>query len=207
MKKTLASIALACAAVVGAAAPAQAAIVVSLVPSATHINVGESVSVAVNISGLGGEIASGYDLTLLFAPSVLQASSLTQYLAPFGGLSNTSAGATFGTGSVGADLVSFLDDATLAASQSDAFTLMSFSFNGLADGVSTLSFGLNPDFERNVVGLDAATLDAAFGSICIEVGNGQCTVPEPSTYALLGAALAGLLVPTVRRRGRLIHKA
>lgn len=206
MKKTLASIGLACAAL-GFALPCQAAIVLSLVPSATHINVGESVTVAVNISGLGGEIASGYDLKLLFSPSVLAAGSITQFLAEFGGLANTSTGASFGTGFVAANLVSLVDDPTLSADQSDAFTLLSLSFNGLADGTSSLSFGLDPDFERNVVGLDAATLNAAFGSICIEVGNGQCTVPEPSTYALLGVALAGMLVPKVRRGGRQARKA
>lgn len=206
MKKTLASIGLACAAL-GFALPSQAAIVLSLVPSATHINVGESVTVAVNISGLGGEIASGYDLKLLFAPSVLAAGSITQFLAEFGGLANTSTGASFGTGFVAANLVSFVDDPTLSADQSDAFTLLSLSFNGLADGTSSLSFGMDPDYERNVVGLDAATLNAAFGSICIEVGNGQCTVPEPSTYALLGVALAGMLVPKVRRGRRQARKA
>jgi len=205
MKKTLAALGLACAAL-GFALPSQAAIVVSLVPSSTHINVGESVTVAVNISGLGSEIASGYDLTVLFAPSVLAAGSISQFLAEFGGLPNISSGASFGAGFVGADLVSFLDDPTLSADQSDAFTLLSLSFIGLADGTSSLSFGLDPDFERNVVGLDAATLNAAFGSICIEVGNGQCTVPEPSTYALLGAALAGMVVPNVRRRRQLTRK-
>lgn len=205
MKKTLASIALACAALVSAL-PSQAAIVVSLVPSATHINVGESVTVAVNVSGLGSEIVSAYDLKLLFAPSVLGAGSITQFLAEFGGFGNISSGASFGTGFVAANLVSFLDDPTLAADQSDAFTLLSLGFTGLADGTSSLSFGLDPDYERNVVGLDFATLNAAFGSICIEVGNGQCTVPEPSTYALLGAALAGMLVPNVRRRRQLTRQ-
>ena len=57
MKKSLASLCLALGTLVSAAS-ASAAVVVSFTPSSQHVNVGDTVTVDVSISGLGAEILS-----------------------------------------------------------------------------------------------------------------------------------------------------
>lgn len=188
-----------------AALPAQA-LTVSLNPSATSVAVGGSVSVDVVISGLtaAGEIVSAYDIDILFNASVLTATGASNDGTPWnaptddpGFLYDIST-----PGQVFISLLSFLDDATLDGIQnSDSITLATLTFEGAANGSTNVFFGANPDFQRNVIGRDFATLDAGFGSTCIAVGTGSCNrVPEPATLALVALALTGMLPAALRRR-------
>ena len=199
MKHLLSSVALAAAALC-ASAPASAAIVFSFTPSATQIAVGEAVTIEATISGLGPEILSGFDLNFLYNATVLDW-TLTEYFgANLGnslGLNDMSV-----NGNLAVDDASLDDDATLSANQADSFLLFRFHLDGKGDGATTFTLGADPDFERNFVGLNFESLNVDVGSVCIAVGTGNCTVPEPASYGLAAIALlaAGAAGRTRRRR-------
>lgn len=205
MKKLIACLSLVAAALV-AAPPSSAAIALSFTPSATHINIGESVVIDVGISGLGAEVLSGYDLNFVYNPAILNWNVITAFGAPFGvnsGFNNNG----LPQGDLGFDIVSYEADAFLAANQADSFQLFSFTLEGAADGTTNFTLGLNLDFDRLFSGLAdangfAQALVVNVGGVCIGVGTGSCTVPEPSSYSLLGLALAGAFLPGVLRRRR-----
>jgi hypothetical protein len=183
--------------------PASAAITVTFNPTTTHLNnIGDSVSVDVNIAGLGAEILSAFDLDLLFNGTVLSNFAVVHQAVPhFGGLGDSYFGTTFDPGRTENIDGSLLLDADLLG-QADAFTILTFNFQALADGVSQLAFGPDLDFERNFVGLDALSLVVDIGTACISVGTGVCVnqVPEPGSLALVGLALVGAFMG--RRRVR-----
>ena len=204
MKAKLLQIAALTAALFGATAAA-AAPVVSFAPSSMNVAVGGPYSIDVNISGLGSQIVSAFDLNIKYNPAIIGFTGFTLGAGlggPWLGFDASVPPMDFGVQAFSLEL----DDDVLAGDQTDdAFTLMTLSFNGLADGFSFLSFGSNPDFELNLVGRDGLSLeDVSFGRACIAVGQGDCriTVPEPASYALIGAALAAALVPGLVRRRR-----
>ena len=75
--------------------------------------------------------------------------------------------------------------------------------------MSFVIFGLGGN-ERDIVGRNAEFLTGQYQGACVAVnsptgGNNVCrttAIPEPSTYALAGLALAGILVPGALRRRR-----
>ncbi len=205
MKFSASALALAVAALC-ASAPASADIVISFVPSATNIAIGETVSVAMNISGLDAEILSAFDINLLFNEGVLDNFSVAHNVAlqwPGSGSFNVG----FGSGDTDVFDFAFGNDAALAG-QANSFTVLTFGFTGVADGSTFMTLGLDPDFERNFVGLGFATLPVTVGGVCVSVGTGSCdggTVPEPASYGLAGMALlAAGFASRTRRRQRVV---
>lgn len=210
MKKTLSALALV-AGLLLAAAPASADITVKFTPSSTHINVGDSVSIAVTISGLGAEILSAVDINFL-----LSSGAAAWTGANFDGL-NSALNLGNATDSVflfdvtlasdlGIQAYSLLDDATLAGGQADSFLLGTIVMFGVADGVTNIAFGPDAYFQHNFVGLDFSSLDVVLGTACVAVGTGSCgggDVPEPASLALVAlAVMAAVATGRTRRRTR-----
>lgn len=207
MKSQLSAAALAAAALC-ASAPASAAIVLGFTPSAMQINVGQTVTIDVGISGLGSEIVSGFDLNFIYSTAVLNWVKTTFEVSQFGMIFPDPIGTSGGPGNLGYDVISLADDATLAGIQTDgAFKLFSFEFTGAGDGATTFTLGANPSTERLFTGSGGITpveLAVTVGSVCIAVGTGNCggasqPIPEPATY---GLAAVALLAAGVARRSR-----
>lgn len=175
-----------------AALPARAALIY-IAPAQQHAEVAETVSIDIFVSGLAGEIVSGWDINLLFDDSILAATDVIFDLANF--TDDPIEDAIYDFSVVGGDistfLLSFLSDTDLALKQSDPVRLMTISFLALTDGVSLVNFGTDPNFALNVVGRDSASLDLEARGACIGVGQGQCAarVPAPATVWLLALAL------------------
>jgi hypothetical protein len=206
MNKTLARVAVACGAGLCALA-ASANPVVSFTPSTQHANLGDIVTVDVSISGLGAEVLSAFDLNFLWNGALMgkafrsiDATSAQDQLQ--GGVPAAVTWAIDSTalGDWGLQASSLLSDADLAAAQDNAFLLASFNFSADADGVTTFGLGADADLQRNFVGLDFQSLTVDIGSACVAIGSGQCNIPEPSSYALVGLAMAGLMFSRGARR-------
>ncbi|MCV2353194.1 hypothetical protein LNV09_03365 [Paucibacter sp. B2R-40] len=203
MKKFIANSLVAVSAVLGAGSAIASPIVVSFASSALnqHINVGETVTIDVNISGLGAEVLSGYDLNFLYNGSILnwlstdESSVLSQL-----GASPFVLNDPFAAGNLGMFASATVGDATLLNDQADDFLLFRFKLTGSADGVTSFGLGGNLDNERNFTGLQFGTLNVDVGGLCVAVGTGQCEVPEPRSYALVGLAMFAAFAPTAMRR-------
>lgn len=199
MKKLLAALAMFATLSGAQAAP----IVVSFVPAATQIAVGDATTVDVVISGLDDEVLAAYDVDMLFDSSVLSNFFVTFYIAPWGGLDLVMYDLDFLPGRTQSTAYSLMDDDDeLNDLQPNDFTLLTFGFTGLVDGFSLVNFGLDLDFERNFVGRNGESLDVSINGTCIAVGTGTCDrqVPEPTSHLLLGAAACAALWAGRRRK-------
>jgi len=143
--------------------------------------------VDVVVTGLGSEVVSAYDMDILYDPTVALWTDVI--FADALGVSNVDTFADFAflnpdpTGGVlDVTELSFLSDAELAAIQGDPLTLFTISFDGP---------------------MDPATLDV--GYIDVKGRNNEpiipSSVPEPSTWLLMGVGLAGLWGGSRRIRG------
>lgn len=205
MKQAL--LALAATAAIAISAPAAAAVIVSLHPASQTVDVGNTIAVDVKISGLGTgqgrEILSSFDLSVLYNSTLATWQSTGFFAAGFGSPDDYFS-AIPGLNDVGVIGGSLLNDDDLALVQTeDSFTFLTFTWKAETDGALFLKFGADPDFERNVVGLNALSLDAQFLGACVAIGTGNCDivpVPEPASYGLAGLALLGCGLATTRRR-------
>lgn len=194
-----------------ACASAQASPVLSITPAVQTANVGDTVTVAVGISGLQSttpsEIVSAFDLNVLFNAGLLTQAgpAIFQAFSPMGGLDAFFDTLSGGPGSAAGNAYSLLSDNELASLQDDAFTLFTVSFQATANGAAFLDFGPGALFERLVVGRNADALQLTYRGACIAIGDGtscQGTVPEPASFGLAALALfaAGLAGRQARRR-------
>lgn len=210
MKKQAIALALALCGLLGA--PAQAA-VVTITPSSSAQVTGSQFALDVNISGLGSEVVSVFDLNIHFDPTML--SGVSYVLG--GGLGGpwTDLGAILPDNF---DLFAFsnlvdpadpaTDDALAALQDDGGFTLATLTFDAVGAGVSQVFAGTGA-FERDIVGRNAQFLTVQYQGACVAVnsptgGNNACAIaiPEPASVTLVTLALAGLFMPAALRARR-----
>jgi MYXO-CTERM domain-containing protein len=181
------------------ATPARA-VVISFVPSSTTVDIGDFVNIDVQVSELGNEIVSGYDLDVDFDSSIVTAIGVT-FSTFLGGPAD--AFEEFANPSPG--VIDFLsvsaitDDNELFALQMGGPVLLAtLSFQALAAGTTSLIFDPDDFLGIVITGRDAGALEVAADTGEIIVREPTQT-PEPSTLWL---GLVGLLAARELRRRR-----
>lgn len=181
-------------------APASQAAVVNLSPASATLVSGDSIAVEIVISGLGtGQALGGFDLDLVYDPTVLVASSVS-----FGGALGVEGLELFSTsvlsaGRIDLAAVSLLAELDLLALQSSSFSIATVVFDALAPGGTDIQFDLTT-FPGLLLSdaFGSAIAASAVGGTSVTVTGGGGSVPLPGTWALAAVALA--LVPSRQRR-------
>lgn len=165
------------------AVPALADPQVTLVATPTSPQVGSGVDLSVLISGVTD--LYGYNFSLSFDASLLQVTGISE------GSFLGSAGSTyFDGGSIdnGAGTISYLFDTLIGAvpGASGSGTLVTIHLNAIGTGTSALTFA----------SADTMFVDSNLGAITVQMVDGSlqvaAAVPEPSSYLMLAAGLAGI---------------
>jgi hypothetical protein len=187
---------------VGAVAAAE----INLVPQSSQVAVGGGVTLDFKVSGLSGSVGdslSGFDINLLFDPTVL---ALRSYSFSDGGGTNWLSLPEAGAMSFVSDVivsgntidafgVSGNSAAALDAGQPDNFRFLSIAFEALAQGSTNVSVDLaDPNLlflDSNGAPLSMRMLNSA-ASITIQA-NGSSATPEPNGLLLVALGLATLL--------------
>jgi hypothetical protein len=164
---------------------------IGFAPASVIAAVGDTFSVDVVVSDLGGEIVSAYDLDIVFDASVLSATGIS-FSGALGGIAFHDH--DLAPGLVDLAGVSLISDAALLALQGgDAVTLASIAFTKTGEGQAALDFVF--DAVNDVKGANGEILpiDAVPGSVA--------PIPEPTAALTFGT---GLLVTgfALRRRAR-----
>jgi hypothetical protein len=165
-------------------APREAAAVsIALVPSQPSVNVGDSLTLTLEVSALAGAAVGGFDVDVSW-----DATRFTLIDVSFGGgLGDVGAGEQLtdvvtGASSVSLGSVSLLDPGELAGLLTDPLVLVSLVFQ--ATGAGAGGFGI-----------DAALLSDAFAAalpIGSQTGATVDVVPEPALALLLGLGAGAL---------------
>lgn len=162
------------------------AVTVNVIPSATQVAVGSSLQVRVEVGDLSNTAVGAYDFDLLFNSSVLSYSGAVWGdsvlgdqldLAQLGSLSALDISAA-ATGKINAYEISFDDIATLNNFQADHFTLLTFNFDVINNGISPLTASVNS--------IGSSEGDPLFADV---TNSSVSTVPLPATLPLFASAL------------------
>jgi hypothetical protein len=168
-----------CAALLVFAAPARAAVIVRAVPSAASVAAGDTLTV--ELRAAADQPLFGFGLDLLFDGGVLSVTAPPVIAAPWNALNAPDgdglAGVVFPNGISGPDLL-----------------LATLTFSALAPGATTILPGVSAGDLTEGFPLDPS----GFASDVSFVGAQVQVVPEPSSAALLGFALAALALARAR---------
>jgi PEP-CTERM motif/Cohesin domain len=196
IKKLLCVVAL----LVGSMFAAQASPVLSVTPSTSNVTVGTSFILDVRISGVSDLF--GWQLDLDFGPAgLLNASTPTE-----GGF--LGAGTFFDSGTVnnGAGTITAMFNALSGgAGVSGDGILASISFQAMGVGTATLSLMNVLLIDSNLNDIFFSWPDDALSAVVNITQDGGTQVPEPSTLALLGLALACVLLSRRRALRPAVH--
>lgn len=187
------------------------ALSVSVDPAVLSAPSGSALAFNVRISDLGTEVLSTYDISVSFDAAILSLSSVNFGTAMnLGVLDTVNQVRTNGLGSVNLADTASAGEAALLANQADSFVLFSLNFTGIGVGTSAINLTANilgghsdPDafgdlfpvqLQADVIG-GRAVVTQGDGGGGGEVGN----VPEPTSFALAGLALLGLIGASRKR--------
>lgn len=165
------------------AGPALADPQLTFAAAANPVQQGSTVAVQVMISGVVDLYA--YNFSVSFDPSLLQVVGITE-----GGFLGSGGTTVFGAGDIdnGAGTISFNYGSLIGdiAGVSGSGTLATLYLSATGVGTSALSF----------VPGDSLFINSQLGDINVQAVNGSlqvaAVVPEPSSYLLLAAGLAGI---------------
>ena len=183
IKKLLCAAAL----VLSSVVTAQAAPVLRVTPALSSVTVGSAFTLDIRIFGVLDLF--GWQMDLGFGPAGLVSASPATEGSFLGG------GTTFGGGTVdnGAGTITTMFNALSGPTGvSGSGILASISFAALNAGLATFSLSNVELVDSNLDPIFFSHPDDAFSATVIIATQNGGTVPEPSSLALLGLALAGL---------------
>jgi len=175
--------------VVHAVPNAASAVSISLVPSSASLNVGDSVTLALEVGALAGAAVGAYDVALSFDAARFTLTGVT-FSSALGdiGAGEQLTDVVSGAASVSLGSVSLLEPALLVALQTDPLTIVSLTFQAMSAGAGAF-------------GIDTVLLSDAFGAglaVGTRTGTTVDVVPEPALGLALLLALGAAAV--ARRR-------
>lgn len=172
------------------------AITVSFSPGSQDVDLGSSVGVDLDISGLvsgGSPSLGGFDLFISFDPGILSLMNVSFDVDNQLGIVLTEV-KNYSSGIEQIYELSFEASADLISNQADSFTLAALTFDTLASGISSLNIvDPNPPTDVSTLsdetGYYALSFSRTSGSVNV---GGVSPVPEPATLLLIASALPGL---------------
>ncbi len=173
-----------------------------VIPMDQKVTIGDLVYFDIVISDLvsgGAPSISAFDLDVSFDESILAFDSVTFGDAILGDqldlwMLGSVNGSSHSVGSVNIFELSFDLAVDLEDFQADEFTIASFSFSTLSTGTSGLGLSVNSIGDSWGISLITDTINLNSANVTV------APVPEPATFLLFGAGVAGLA--TFRRRGQ-----
>jgi hypothetical protein len=163
------------------------------------VQVGDTISVAIVVDGLGLQIVSAFDLDVVFGIGLLEATGVA-FGPSLGGPPDSASGFVLSEGRIDLFELSFLFDEPLTDLQGESVTLAVLEFTARGPGAATLAFDAETQPGIDVKGLEALRLQfETVGTAAVQVEERSVQVAEPGTF---GLGVLGLLAVALGLRRR-----